>query len=224
MNQHPTHCARALAQPRLRRSALALLCMASVAMLAACTGSLLPKPAPTPARYTLDGGAAMRLPHAAAASAPSLAVGVPSAASGYDSRHMVYMRHPQELEAFAFAEWVDTPTRMLQPLLVRALQDSGAFRVVLPAPSAAESGLRLETEVQRLQQDFTRHPSQVRLSMRAVLLDTASRHVLAWREFDVSVSATSDDPVAGALAAKVATQQLMEAIAAFCAQQATARN
>jgi cholesterol transport system auxiliary component len=109
---------------------------------------------------------------------------------------------------------------MLTPLLVHALQDNGSFSVVLHAPSAATSGWRLETELLRLHQDFSVRPSQVRLSLRAVLLDSSTRQAIAWREFDVSVPAASDDPVAGVAAAQAAAQRVVAAVSAFCADQA----
>ena len=86
------------------------------------------------------------------------------AAPGYDSRHMLYQRQPPALEAFAFHEWVAPPAQMLTPLLVRAVQASGAFAVVLSAPTAAAGGWRLETQLLWLHQDFTRRPSQLRLA------------------------------------------------------------
>jgi len=202
------------------RVSAALLAAAWLALLAGCAGALLPKPAAAPARFTLDNGnaaAAGRLP---AADAPALVVAVPRAAPGYDSTRMVYLRRPQELEAFAFHEWVGTPAQMLAPLLVRALQDSGAFRAVLLAPSSASGPLRLETELIRLQQDFSTRPSHVRLTARAVLMDTATRQVVAWREFDETVLAPTDDPVGGAAAAHQATQRMLAALASFCAEQA----
>jgi cholesterol transport system auxiliary component len=132
---------------------------------------------------------------------------------------MVYLRLPATLEQFAFHEWVATPAQMLAPMLVRAAQDSGAFRAVLAAPTAAAAGWRLETELLRLHQDFNQQPSRVRLTLRAVLLDGANRKAVAWHEFDLAVDATSDDPVAGALAAQIAAQRVAAAVAAFCAGQ-----
>lgn len=211
-----------------RRAAVGLLGLAltaSVVSLAGCGASLLPKPAQPPARFTLDGPDAAAGPGKAAAQrapavgAPALVVAVPRAAPGFDSTRMVYLRRAQELEAFAFHEWVDTPARMLAPLLVRSLQGSGAFSAVLLAPSAATSALRLETELIRLQQDFGSRPSQVRLTLRAVLMDTITRQVIAWREFDETVPAATDDPVAGVAAAHQATQRVLVALSTFCADQ-----
>jgi len=201
-----------------------------VGLLTACSGTLLPKPPAAPTRHTLDGafvvpGAAAlgRTPGAALAAASVLVVAVPRAAPGHDSTRMVYLQQPRELRAFAHNEWVDTPAQMLAPLMVRALQDSGAFRVVLLAPSGATGALRLETELIRLQQDFGSQPSQVRLTLRAVLVDTATRQAVAWREFDESVAAPSDSPAGGVQAAHQATQRVLQALASFCAQQAQQR-
>ena len=204
-----------------RRTAMGLLLAgAGPVLLAGCGASLLPKPAAPAARFTLDDAGGAAPPREAAAGAPVLVVAVPRAAPGFDSTRMVYLRRAQELEAFAFHEWVDTPARMLAPLLVRALQGSGAFGAVLLAPSAASGAWRLETELLRLQQDFGTRPSQVRLTLRAVLMDTTTRRVIAWREFDETVPAATDDPVGGAAAAQQAAQRVLAALSAFCAAQA----
>lgn len=205
-----------------------LLGLCALVLMASCSGTLLPKPAAAPTRHTLDAapkatseartGTAPR----PAASAPVLVVAQPRAAPGYDSRRMVYLRQPLMLEAFAFHEWVEPPAQLLAPLLVRALQDSAGFRAVVLAPSAAAGGWLLETELTRLQQDFTTQPSQVRLSLRAVLLDGSTRQVIAWREFDARVDATSDDPVAGVQAAQQALQQVLQQLRAFCAAAGSA--
>ena len=211
-------------RPRRTLGRWPLTLLLAVAALSACSGTLLPKPPPPPARFLLDAGPAVPRPSAVAqaASVPALALAValPRAAPGYDSRRMLYLRQPQQLEAFAFHEWVDAPAQMLAPLLVRALQDSRAFSAVLLAPSSARAGWRLETELLRLHHDFTARPSQLRLGVRVVLLDVASQRVLAWQAIELAVAADGDDPVAGARAANVAVQQLMQAVAAFCEAQA----
>lgn len=206
-------------EPLGRRSTIGLLIFAMQAGLAGCAGSLLPKPPQLPARFTLDDPGTLAAPREGAAGAPVLLVAAPRAAPGFESARMIYLRRAQELEAFAFHEWVDTPARMLAPLLVRSLQDSGAFSAVLLAPSAASGALRLETELIRLQQDFGTRPSRVQLTLRGVLLDATTRQVIAWREFDEQVPAATDDPVGGAAAAQVATQRVLAALAAFCADR-----
>ena len=222
MTRHPRDPHSAVSEPQRRRALARLIAASLPALFAGCAGTLLPQPSAAPARFTLDGAAATATtvtPRAAAVGAPVLVVEVPRAAAGHDSTRMVYLRRPQELESFAFHEWVDTPAQMLAPLMVHSLQDSGAFRVVLQAPSAASGGLRLETELIRLQQDFGTRPSHVRLTLRAVLMDSATRQAVAWRVFDESVPATGDDPVSGVVAAHLATQRMLAALAAFCVSQ-----
>jgi cholesterol transport system auxiliary component len=220
MNPHPLFLRRGSARDAVRRrAALGWLLATGLPLVAGCTGTLLPKPARPPARFTLDNTAPARDLRTPAAGAPTLTVDLPRSAPGHDSRRMVFVRQPPELQAFAFHEWVEPPARMLAPLLVRALQDSGAFGAVLLAPSAAVGTWRLETASLQLLQDFTRRPSQLRLGLNTVLLDGATRRVLAWRAFEARVETTGDDPVAGAVAAQAAAQQLSSAVAAFCAGQ-----
>jgi cholesterol transport system auxiliary component len=213
---------------RLNGAILAVgACLAIALLLSGCTGTLLPRPPQPPAQFTLDIGAPAG-PHRttvgsatanANATAPMLTVDVPRAAAGYDGKRMVYLRRPGQLEVFAFHEWVATPAQMLAPLLVGALQDGGAFRVVLASPTAATGGWRLETELLRLHQDFTVRPSRLRLTLRAVLLDGVAQRVLASREFDLAIDSAGDDPVAGAAAAQVAARSVGVAVAAFCGEQ-----
>ncbi len=215
--------------PRTRRGRRRLTTLtgllAALVLLGGCGTSLLPKPPPPPTRFTLDNAAAAPSPAPAAAagspaaSAPVLVVAVPRAASGFDSQRMVYLRQAQQLDSYALHEWVDTPARMLAPLLVNALQASGGFGAVLLAPTAGIGTWRLETELIRLQQDFTVQPSRVRLTLRAVLVDSGTRQVIASRDFDESVAAATDDPAGGAAAAHQATQRVLAALAAFCAAQ-----
>lgn len=196
-----------------------------VLVLTSGCSSLLPKPAPLPSVYLLDSdagavaakGAASVAP-GPAASAPTLLVSTPRAASGLDSRRILYQREPHRLDHFAHSDWADTPARMLTPLIVAALERSGSFHAVVATPGTTEAGLRLDTEVLRLQQQFDSTPSQVRFTLRAHLVDSRSRRVLAWREFDLRVPAPSDDPRGGVAAANTAVQQAMQQLADFCVQ------
>jgi len=188
-------------------------------LLAGCSGTLLPKPPQPPLRYTLDEGLPLEPAGAPEAGAPVLLVSQPRAAPGCDSTRMVYMRRAAQLEAYANAEWVDTPAQMLAPLMVASLQRGTAFAAVLLAPAVAVAGLRLDTELLRLQQDFGSAPSLLRLSLRAVLIDNGTRKVLAWQAFDMAVPAVSEDSAGGVAAARAATRQMLLALRAFCFSQ-----
>ncbi|MDB5809432.1 MAG: hypothetical protein JWN94_1554 [Betaproteobacteria bacterium] len=157
-----------------------------------------------------------------AATPLTLIVNHPHAAAGFDSPRMMYLRRPDQLEYFAHNEWVDTPARMLAPLIVAAITEREAFRAVVQTPSPASGEIRLDTEVMRLQQEFTVSPSQVRLTLRAYLVETASRRIVAAREFEATAAAPSDDPRGGVTAAQAAVAKVLNDVAAFCAQAAPA--
>ena len=151
---------------------------------------------------------------------PSILVAPPRAAAGFDTRGIVYLRQPHAVEVYAYSQWVDTPAQMLAPLIAHALERTGAFAVVLRAPTAANADLRLDTELLRLQHDFGASPSRVRLTLRAVLVEQASRRALAWREFDASVAAPTEDAYGGVRAANQAVAALLAEMAAFVVQAA----
>ncbi len=192
-----------------------------LSLLAGC-GSLLPKPQPTPSLFVLDdaGSATTSAPRPGAAAAATLIVNAPRATAAFDTTHIVYLRHAHEIEYFAHNQWADTPAQMLAPLIVHRLERSGAFRAVVHGPSSVAADLRLDTELVRLQHEFTGTSSRVRLTLRAVLVDAATRRVLAWREFDASVAAPSNDPQGGVMAANQAVQNVLSDLAAFCAENA----
>ena len=152
--------------------------------------------------------------------APTLIVSAPRAAAGFDSPHIIYLRQPHKLEHFAHSEWMDTPARMLSPLLVAALENSGAFRAVVHAPTSASGELRLDTEVLQLQHEFEGQPSRVRFVLRANLVEDATRRVIATRAFEAVATAASEDPYGGVIAANQAVQTVLEQLATFCAETA----
>jgi len=188
-------------------------------------GALFPKAAVQPSFYTLDSAPVVPRVEVSGVSrgltqVPTLIVNVPSAASGFDSTHIIYARGSHTHEYFAHNEWVDTPARMLAPLIVAAIEGRGGFRAVLPAPSAAAGDLRLDTEIMRLVQDFADKPNRVHFTLRAYMVDDATRRVIAWREFNETVAAESEDPYAGVVAANRAVQIVLEKLADFCAEAA----
>lgn len=213
---------------RLRFSRLFRLCIAGlVLMLAGACSLLLPTPTPPPTFHSLDRApgdarATAPAPSTASNAAPTLVVDPPHAAPGFDSRRITYVREPHKLEYFAHSEWVDTPARMLAPLIVAAIENSGTFRAVVSTPSAAAGDMSLDTEVVRLQQDFGSRPSRVRFTLRATLVDTATRRVLAWRELDAAVATATDDPHGGVVAANRAVQTVLQQLSSFCTEAAAA--
>lgn len=171
---------------------------------------------PRPQQYLLT--AAFDRAGSAPSDAPVLMVARPRASAGFDSPDMRYLEEPTELDTFARNRWVAAPADMLEPLLVDALEGTGAFRAVVGGGSGLRAGLRLDTEVLKLQQEFFERPSRVRLGLRATLVETRTGEVLMARTFETVETAPGNDPSSGVAAANRAVARLLgelaEAVAA----------
>ena len=203
----------------------------SMVMLSACS-ALRPASTPATTYYALGNpprsasavGKALPIAAITASKASTLLINPPHAASGFDSPRIIYLREPHKLEYFALSQWVDPPARLLGPLLVTAINKTGAFRAVVLMPGAASGELRLDTDIIRLQHEFLTHPSQVSLTLRATLVDDKTRRVVAWQEFEAIEPADSEDAYGGVLAANRAVQKVVDQLAGFLAGQALSKH
>lgn len=78
---------------------------------------------------------------------------------GFDSQRIIYVREPYQLEYFVHSEWIDTPARMIAPRIVAALEDTGAFRAVVLAPSAAAGICASMSKSSACSRSSTDHPA-----------------------------------------------------------------
>jgi len=193
-----------------------------LALLSGCS-SLLPESPPPVKLYSLDSRLPGQSPKSQSvpASAPSLLVSPTRSAFGLDSQRIIYLRQAHAFEYFANSEWAEHPARMLTPMIVETLERGGAFSAVVATPNSATGDLRLDTELLRLQHDFTTQPSRVRLTLRAYLVDNTTRQVKAWQEFDTTAAAGSEDAYGGVVAANSVVQSVLKDLDAFCADGAS---
>ena len=193
------------------------LLMAAVLALAAC-GTLSRPPAVNIAKLQLLGEGAE-----IARGEPlgvSIAVADANALPGFATPRFAYLQHDLELRYYGRHEWAASPERLLQPAVVRALDQSGRFSAVIAPPGIALADLRLELELTRLVHDYrAREGGEVVLAVRAQLTELAERRVLATRTFEYREPASAD-PVAGAQAADRALARLLEDLVAFCVEAA----
>ena len=203
------------------RAGKAVIILTALALLMAGCAALQPPRMESPALYLLDARPA------ASAQRPQrnlvLAVDPPSARPGFDTPQIAYVRVAHKLDYYAKNRWTDTPSRMLAPLLAQALEQSGSFRAVLRTSNPIPADLRLDTELIRLQQDFTTQPSRVELRLRAQLYDVKGRQVLAVREFDAAENAASEDAYGGVIAANRALARVLGQLTDFCVAESASR-
>jgi len=195
-----------------------------MALLGGCS-SLLPPPPPPDNIYLLEAKVPpISTPDDARAAQQKrgsvLAVSMPRARAGFDTAQMVWVNQEHGLKVYSRNRWADTPARMLAPLFAQTLERSSAFHAVVQAPSAVSATLRLDTELIRLQQDFSVQPSRVQFTLSAQLIDTNTRRVIASAEFDEAENAASEDAYGGVRAANLALERLLVKLAAFCVKHA----
>lgn len=150
------------------------------------------------------------------AHAPTLLV-LDTASSGfYDGDPLVFSRTVGTRGQYQFARWTERPGKRFADLMRERLDGLGAYRV-----SAAGSYLRgdllLDSELVEFYHDASHAPGQVRLVLRAELLDMKSRRLLGRRVFERQAPAPSYDAEGAARASAVAVGQVLDELAAWLA-------
>lgn len=187
-----------------------------VMVACAATACVLPRSADNPVHtFVLTGEAPDRGADGRAVPAGAqavLVVGVPQAASGFEQPRMAYLQRPFEVSYYATHVWVDAPSRMLAPLLVRSLETTGLWRVVVPMPTALRGDYQLDTSDLVLQQEFLQPPSRTRMQLRAQLTDVKTQRVMGTRSFEALEPAPTEDAYGGVLAANRALATVLRMV------------
>jgi len=204
MNRHPV--------PTTRRIAPVTI---SLLLLSGCAAMSTPTIVDQ-AIYVIDQAPAV----AAVATQRDLVLAVSAIQSrpGYDTPQMAYLQRPHELRYFVTSRWAEPPGHMLDPLVLQALDQARGFRAVVSIPGAMLPDLRLDTELVRLQQDFSVRPSRVEVTLRARLIDVRNKRVLAVKEFEETENAASEDAYGGVGAVNRIVPRLLLQLADFCVQ------
>ncbi|MBU6433062.1 MAG: membrane integrity-associated transporter subunit PqiC [Nitrospirae bacterium] len=142
--------------------------------------------------------------------AGTLLVNVPVAQPGFDTPRMAYTQRPYEVSYYATHQWADPPARMLPPLLVQALEQTGSWRAVVPMPTSVRGDHRVDIDQLELLQTFLQKPSQVRVALRIQIIKLPEYLVLGTRLFEVVEEASNDDAYGGAVAANRAVDRLLK--------------
>lgn len=189
------------------RAAAAGLALILVLATAAC-GALFGSKERTPvAIYVL----ALDRPDAPASQGTcgTLEVSMPSAAPGFSTARMVYQREANQLEAFAYSRWAESPAQMVQAVMIDALQRSGLFAAALPAPAAVRPDFTLQGDALSVLQRFEGGASTAEISLDVQLVDEHRARLLAAQRLSASVPA-EPRPQAGVDAANRALAQLVQ--------------
>ena len=134
--------------------------------------------------------------------------------TAYDTTRMAYTMRPYELAYYRDNQWVETPAQMIQPLLVRTLEQTGFFRAILNPADSGPASYALRTEITELVQDYTTSPPSARLALHLQLFDETGQSV-AEQEITESERMQSSTSYAGVNAANEALAKALGETAQF---------
>jgi cholesterol transport system auxiliary component len=143
----------------------------------------------------------------------TLVVSVPHEHNGSNTNGIAYLLRPHELRYYSYNQWVDSPARLLLPLLVQALEKTHCWGTVAQAATALRGDYRLDTTILQWQQEFFPSPSRVRIALRVQMVDIQKRDVTVARRFEVVEEAPTSDAYGAVLASNRAVNRLLGEIA-----------
>lgn len=149
----------------------------------------------------------------------TLLVNYPQSSAMYNTTQMAYSTQTFKIAYYSKNEWADTPSHMLQPLIVRTLQNTHYFRDVLSPGMLGQYQIVLNTQLVKMQQVFFNHTSEVRIIINAQLIDTIhNNRLIATKEFSVNEMAYPT-PYGGVIAANRGVAKLLAQLAEFVTSQ-----
>jgi len=150
----------------------------------------------------------------------TLLVLAPETNAIYDTTQMAYTTEAYQIGYFSQNEWAETPSQMIQPLIVQTIRNTRYFSEVVSPPHFGRHTFALRTEIQELKQDFTSDPATLQLAMRFELSREATNKVTATKELSVQEPMREKTPYAGVVAANDAMAKLLRELAKFIVDKA----
>ena len=148
--------------------------------------------------------------------APTLVVLDTTTSGFYNSDHLVFGRSADTRGQYQFARWTERPGKRFADLMRARLDRVGAYHVATPG-GYVRGDLLLDTELVEFYHDASSEPGQMRLVLRADLIDLKQRTLVGRRVFEQQVALTSFDAAGAAQAANRATSQVLDALTTWLA-------
>jgi len=172
--------------------------------------------APGVVYYVLNDAEPAAAPTPAPADAPTLRVLDTTTGGFYDSDQLVFSRTAGTRGQYQFARWTERPGRRFAELLRTRLDRLGRYRVA-PAGGVVRGDLMLDTRLVEFYHDATSEPGQVRLELRAELVDLKQRRLLGRHTFEQKVPLTTYNAAGAAQASNLAVSRVLDDVSAWLA-------
>jgi cholesterol transport system auxiliary component len=161
---------------------------------------------PEPARPEARGGSP----------APTLLVLDTTTGSYYDTDQIVFSRSAGTRGQYQFARWTERPGKRFADLMRARLDHLGTYQVTASG-GYVRGDLLLDTELVEFYHDASSKPGQVRLVLRAELVDLKRRTLLGRRVFEQQVTLASYDAAGTAQASNLAVSRALDDLVAWLA-------
>jgi cholesterol transport system auxiliary component len=150
----------------------------------------------------------------------TLLVLTPETMPAYATTQMAYSTEVYQIAYFTKNEWAETPSQMIQPLIVQTLRSTHYFSEVLSPPYFGRHTFDLRIEVLEIKQDFASELAMLDLAMRVSLTRESTNQAVATKELSVNQPMSEKNPYAGVVAANEAMQKLLRELAEFVVEKA----
>lgn len=146
----------------------------------------------------------------------NLLVTAPQANSIYNTSSIAYSTHLYEIAYFAKNRWIEPPTQMLYPLIIKTLENTHRFRHVSSYSNYGSYDFTLNTYLVKLQEDYSHYPYSVNFILKAEIINNHNNKIIATQEFSVNEPLRQNTPYSGVIATNQATAILLQQLAQFC--------
>jgi cholesterol transport system auxiliary component len=135
--------------------------------------------------------------------------------SFYDTEQLVFSRSADTRGQYQFARWTERPGKRFAELMRSRLERQGGWNV--STGGYVHADWLLDTELVEFYHDAASNPGQVRLVLRASLIDIKQRKLLGQRVFEQQVALASYDAAGAAQASSLAVGRVLDDLTGWLA-------
>ena len=150
------------------------------------------------------------------ADAPTLLVLDTTTGSFYDTDQIVFSRSAGTRGQYQFARWTERPGKRFADLMRARLDRQGAWNVSASG-GYVRGDMLLDTELVEFYHDAASEPGQMRLVLRAELVDLKRRTLLGRHVFEQQVPVATYDAAGATQAANLAASRALDDLSAWLA-------
>ena len=166
--------------------------------------------------YVLNDATPAAAPAPTRAGAPTLLVLDTAAGSFYDTDQLIFSRSAGTRGQYQFARWTERPGKRFADLMRARLDRQGNWHVSA-AGGYVRGDVLLDTELVEFYHDASSEPGQVRLVLRAELVDLKQRKLLGRRVFEQQVPVATYNAAGAAQASNQAVSRTLDELTAWLA-------